>query len=898
MTFVIDTTAKAAFKKLYGKAHTSNSKDVANESEPSNISLTAQTIFADTVPSTGSAAVNAGVAASVNILLVLDASSNGKAYKAQITGSVPSGLVGKINPVTGTTYATGQRVGFFIPEYLGADFRVRLKDGATEIPPLAAQDWVFDYYAGIVTSEDNLVLSSGNVDGYIYIGAFLTATGSNWASEGNDIYNRNTGSVLVRKDLAVHEDGYVEGQLGVGSTTTVDITNSRTRLFVKSGNIAIEDNGGVYVPALDIRGSAVSADQEVGIIGFGNWQSTASEKRTSKIAGLTSNPYDAESGQLAFSVADSSGTLREAMRLDEAGRLGVGTIAPTSLLHVRSQSSGGTLITLDYDNTSASIGQILGRIEWAGNDASGGASGARVSVQGVYRGTAGATALEFYTTADSSSTLQHIMSLNSDQRVGVGITAPDCKLHVMQSDASTSSNSNAIATLEKSGVGYLQFLTPDANENGILFGLTSNNASGGIIYNNSATATGLQIRTGGNNTRLVIDSAGLVGVGTTAPGARLHVSSGSSAWAIWGSSAASSSLMTFRQPSSTSAAGYLGTGGGGAVTAGSVADLALRSDSSLMLASGGNNPRITITSLGEVGIGVTSPTERLVVNNGTSLADIFVAQENGTQVFSLPDGMLPPTSAQKVLCSIDTSGNAEWNDINYLRFLRSFNSFFNHEEFVGNGYNLDGGGDDDNDGWGIWSSYEYGGADVGQLNAAPVDVNHPGVAVLSTVNATDRASIQTYKSLYGPSSNSIFIECMVRFSNVNHSSNNWTFKFGISSSRHADVDGLDEVSISIDAGSNNLRAKIISNSSVTYNNLLGVTVTANTWYRLRILFYNSIVLFTCSDGGIGALTAVASTPSTDTMYATVAYNRTSSTGSTYNCYIDYVALLLNGLVRG
>src|SRR5262249_54179942 len=51
-------------------------------------------------------------------------------------------------------------------------------------------------------------------------------------------------------------------------------------------------------------------------------------------------------------------------------------------------------------------------------------------------------------------------------------------------------------------------------------------ASGGIIYNNPANPNGLQFRTGGNNTRMSITSAGNVGVGTSTPGWPLHVLSG------------------------------------------------------------------------------------------------------------------------------------------------------------------------------------------------------------------------------------------------------------------------------------------------------------------------------------------------------------------------------------
>ena len=109
----------------------------------------------------------------------------------------------------------------------------------------------------------------------------------------------------------------------------------------------------------------------------------------------------------------------------------------------------------------------------------------------------------------------------TNNEIGIGTTAPDTKLHVMVSDATASSNANAIATLEKNGTGYLQLLVPDANETGILFGLASNAAHGGIVYN--SIANGLQFRANGNSTKMIIDSNGYVAIGSASATNRLDV---------------------------------------------------------------------------------------------------------------------------------------------------------------------------------------------------------------------------------------------------------------------------------------------------------------------------------------------------------------------------------------
>jgi len=72
---------------------------------------------------------------------------------------------------------------------------------------------------------------------------------------------------------------------------------------------------------------------------------------------------------------------------------------------------------------------------------------------------------------------------------------------------------------------YINLLSPDANETGILFGNSYDGASGGIIYNNISTLNGLQFRTEGNQTRMIITRDGDVGIGSY-PGASLDVSRG------------------------------------------------------------------------------------------------------------------------------------------------------------------------------------------------------------------------------------------------------------------------------------------------------------------------------------------------------------------------------------
>ena len=84
--------------------------------------------------------------------------------------------------------------------------------------------------------------------------------------------------------------------------------------------------------------------------------------------------------------------------------------------------------------------------------------------------------------------------------------------------------------LNSSANSYLNLLAPNNAETGVLFGKPAGGAANaGIVHNNTGTLDGLQFRTGGNSTRMILNAAGRMGVGNTDPqelvdiGGRLQV---------------------------------------------------------------------------------------------------------------------------------------------------------------------------------------------------------------------------------------------------------------------------------------------------------------------------------------------------------------------------------------
>ncbi len=78
--------------------------------------------------------------------------------------------------------------------------------------------------------------------------------------------------------------------------------------------------------------------------------------------------------------------------------------------------------------------------------------------------------------------------------------------------------SGSTLILNSSSSAYVNMLSPNSSETGILFGTPAGGAAqGGVVFNNLDTPGGLQLRTGGNVTRVSINNTGYVGIGRSTP---------------------------------------------------------------------------------------------------------------------------------------------------------------------------------------------------------------------------------------------------------------------------------------------------------------------------------------------------------------------------------------------
>ncbi len=186
-----------SIKKLVGKAHTSNDKDVANEGLPSGLTLASNTIFAQTIPvHTGSSAeyeilsnsLGEGVVEflrfSASFIAGTDTSSGRHGFQLKLPDDYQTNSK---NPKKGTYPFLNQQSVFItsgtlqlIPPSFDSDYEGKpyhTSGGETRIPVLDARDWSLDYFNGIFFQQDppgtgDHAENPSYIDAYLYIGEF------------------------------------------------------------------------------------------------------------------------------------------------------------------------------------------------------------------------------------------------------------------------------------------------------------------------------------------------------------------------------------------------------------------------------------------------------------------------------------------------------------------------------------------------------------------------------------------------------------------------------------------------------------------------------------------------------------------------------------------------------
>ena len=290
-----------------------------------------------------------------------------------------------------------------------------------------------------------------------------------------------------------------------------------------------------------------------------------------------------------------------------AQNVGIGTTTPQTTLDVKGNiRTGGINNFILYDS-------LAGRITWTNSNLW--VTGPQylmkhsASAEGLYSNGA---QLEYRNQSGNPIFFTNWNDGNGyfSGKLGIGTVNPTAKLQVSDGASGIPPFFSARMVVETNSHTYLNLLSPDPFETGILFGSGTNAASGVISYNSSGISKGFLFSTNGNQQRMVINSAGNVGIGTTNPQKNLSVQNGMNIDQADGNSGTTANTITFGNGSGEGVGSKRNPGG-------NQWGLDFYTNSII---------RMSISNGGNVGIGTTNPQYPLDINgrmrlNGTSSND-------------------------------------------------------------------------------------------------------------------------------------------------------------------------------------------------------------------------------------------------------------------------------------
>ncbi len=314
-------------------------------------------------------------------------------------------------------------------------------------------------------------------------------------SNPEDLGNGGTidGDIIITGDLQVDGGGSLSFDEIIEGTQVIDVTSTEALLVRKNG-----DGGDIFI--------VDTTNSRVGIGTTPSVQLHLSSSDNQKIRLQKSSNYtDLEMGTSDFYIG--LGGSRKVAVLS-GGNVGIGTQSPSVLLNLESATStaitaentGNSAVALNLDANRSGADQGLGNInfKWNGTAVAqiSGASGADTTNKDDGQ-------IQFSTMSGGSSSVN--MTLDKDGKLGLGISPVFNSLHIHKPNS------------DYNYIHITNTTTGTTHDDGLLFGFESDEHA----YIVNRENTNLNFFT--NNTqRMQISAGGNLGIGTVSPSAKIH----------------------------------------------------------------------------------------------------------------------------------------------------------------------------------------------------------------------------------------------------------------------------------------------------------------------------------------------------------------------------------------
>ncbi len=415
------------------------------------------------------------------------------------------------------------------------------------------------------------------------------------------------------------------------NTLYVDSTNNRVGIGTTSPqtmlDLASNNNLGTALNTLrftDTDPTAVT-DAEIGKIEF---FATDTNAVVASIVGHNADP--SPDGYLAFNTAEGT-VLSERLRIKNNGNVGIGTDSPSAKLEV----IGGT-------NNNANSGLVIKNSTGATRFAAYTEENVGVHLQANEGGSARAFMFDI---GGSEA-----MRITSGGNVGIGTTSPSYKFTAYGSNTDSeivASFGSSNDTNEYTAIGLSGFIASNgATKAGLALKRTTLYGAGELHFLNNTTTDNSDMTL--SDSKMMINSTGNVGIGTTSPSATLEVNKGSEGeyLRVGGDNANNARSLRFTSStSSTSSVGALHT-----IKANSVGG-------EIAFANGDGNI-MYLQDGGNVGIGTTSPAAPLTVKGEAFVQEAGVNGEAALRIQYGTDGNTALRDRARLM-SVGYSGTLE-----------------------------------------------------------------------------------------------------------------------------------------------------------------------------------------------------------------------------------------------